>query len=52
MVGVSEVEPNGAPPRAWLDWSSGPTLDEVLPVRDVQALELEHWLAAVTFEQL
>jgi hypothetical protein len=35
-----------------LDPSAGPTLDEVLAVRDDQAIELEDWLTSVTAEQL
>ena len=35
-----------------LDPSADPTLDEVVAVRDEQAAELEHWLEAVTAEQL
>ena len=35
-----------------LDLSAGPTLDEVLAVRDGQAAELEAWLATVSPEQL
>jgi hypothetical protein len=35
-----------------LDLTADPTLDEVLAVRDEQAVELERWLATVTPEQL
>ncbi len=35
-----------------LDPSADPTLDEVVAVRDEQAAELEHWLDAITSEQL
>jgi hypothetical protein len=35
-----------------LDLSAAPTLDEVLAVRDDQAIELEDWLTSVTADQL
>ena len=35
-----------------LDPTADPTLDEVVAVRDAQQAELEHWLDAVTAEQL
>jgi len=35
-----------------LDRSARPSLDEVLCVRDLQALEIQVWLAEVTPEQL
>src|SRR6476659_1526959 len=54
-LGVTEpFTPMGLGPDvvAELDRDASPTLDEVLAVREVQAVELEDWLAQVTPEQL